>query len=389
MAEVRLEGLSKHYGGVDVIRGLTLTIRDGEFFALVGPSGCGKSTLLHLLAGLAAPSAGRILFDGLDVTLLEPRGRDVAVVFQSYALYPHMTVGENLAFPLRVAGMDRRRMRDEVRGVARRLGLEPLLQRRPKELSGGQRQRVALGRALIRTPRVFLLDEPLSNLDAPLRASMRVELRRLHDELGITMIYVTHDHTEAMTLGDRLAVMDRGTVRQVGTPQDIYHFPADQFVASFIGYPPINLLDARVEAGQVVAGGIRLPLSAEGTLTVQDGSRVRLGIRPAEVRVTEASASDDETRSGQRDRPGRETAGIVRLVEPTGGQIWVTVEVRDGEGSQTLVGLADAGYRGRPGMPAAVTVEEATPHLFDLETGGPLSAQGNPATRKRGRRIAP
>src|SRR5574341_67206 len=325
MAEVRLEGLGKRYGGTTVLAGLTLTIRDGELFTLVGPSGCGKSTLLNLLAGLAAPSAGRILFDGRDVTSVEPRARDVAVVFQSYALYPHMTVEENLAFPLRVAGMDRGRRREEVRGVARRLGIETMLHRRPRELSGGQRQRVALGRALIRKPRVFLLDEPLSNLDAPLRASMRAELRRLHDELEITMIYVTHDHTEAMTLGDRLAVMEQGSVRQVGTPEEIYQRPADAFVAGFIGHPPMNLLQARVEGRQVVAGSLRWPLPSECVGRLGDGDRVQLGIRPAELLV--GNPSGTAARPGLH---GGDVLGTVRRVEPTGGQLWVRVEVELG-----------------------------------------------------------
>jgi len=384
MAEVRLEGLGKHYGGAAVLAGLTLTIRDGEFFTLVGPSGCGKSTLLHLLAGLAAPSEGRIFFDGRDVTSLEPRARDVAVVFQNYALYPHMTVEENLAFPLRVAGMDRGRMREEVRGVARRLGIEAMLQRRPRELSGGQRQRVALGRALIRRPRVFLLDEPLSNLDTPLRAGMRAELRRLHDELGITMIYVTHDHTEAMTLGDRLAVMERGSVRQLGTPEDIYQRPADAFVAGFIGHPSMNLLQARVEGRQIVAGPLRWPLPSECAGRLRDGDLVQVGIRPADLRVGNPSEAAD--RSGSH---GGEAAGTVRLVEPTGGQLWVTVEVDPADRGETLVGLAEAAYRGRPGMRAALTVDDVPPHLFDHDTGCRLAAEADPAARMRERRTAP
>src|SRR5512139_4113632 len=226
MAEVRLEGLRKRFDGPDIVRGLTVTIRDGEFFAVVGPSGCGKSTLLHLLAGLESPTAGRILFDGRDVTTLAPQHRDVALVFQSYALYPHMTVEENLAFPLRVGPrrgrLDRAGIAGEVRRIAELLGLTELLNRRPRELSGGQRQRVALGRALIRKPQVFLLDEPLSNLDARLRTGMRAELRRLHDQLKITMIYVTHDQTEAMTLADRVAVLHDGALAQVGTPKELY-----------------------------------------------------------------------------------------------------------------------------------------------------------------------
>ena len=226
MAEVILEAPRKRIGRLDVLPGLSLRIHDGEFFTLVGPSGSGKSTLLHLIAGLESPTAGRILFDTRDVTRLTPRERDVAVVFQSYALYPHMTVAQNLAFPLNVVPRHLRRTRteieDEVARVADVLGLTPLLSRHPRQLSGGQRQRVALGRALIRQPRVFLLDEPLSNLDAQLRAEMRTELRRLHDELRVTMIYVTHDQTEAMTLADRVSLLDRVRVQQVGSPEELY-----------------------------------------------------------------------------------------------------------------------------------------------------------------------
>ncbi len=328
MAEVRLEGLCKRAGSAEIIPDLTLTIHDGEFFVLVGPSGCGKSTLLHLIAGLDAPTTGRIWFDGRDVTLLAPRERDIALVFQSYALYPHMTVAENLAFPLRVgprtADLDRQRIEEEVGRVAGLLGLEPLLGRRPRELSGGQRQRVALGRALIRKPSVFLLDEPLSNLDAQLRAGMRAELRRLHDELGITMIYVTHDQTEAMTLADRLAVLDHGRLQQVGTPQDLYDLPGNVFVAGFIGYPSMNTFEASVDGQEAVAGSIRMPIPAGATL--DHGNAVTLGVRPEDIRVQtikgSGAISDNERKSGTR-----EVIGAVRLIEPTGGQIWVTCEV--------------------------------------------------------------
>jgi multiple sugar transport system ATP-binding protein len=258
--------------------------------------------------------------------------------------------------------------------VAKRLGIEALLDRRPRELSGGQRQRVALGRALIRKPRVFLLDEPLSNLDAPLRASMRAELRRLHDELGITMIYVTHDHTEAMTLGDRLAVMERGSVRQVGTPEAIYRRPADAFVAGFIGHPPMNLVQARVEGGRVVSGPLRWPLPPEHARTLRDGDPVRLGIRPADLLI-----GDPPDAGSGMGLPGREAIGMVRLVEPSGGRTWVTIELELARGPETLVGLAEASYQGRPGIRAALRVDEVAPHLFDLTTGCRLRAEEEPA----------
>ena len=361
MAEVRIEGLRKRFRDAEVIPGMTLTVRDGELFTIVGPSGCGKSTLLHLIAGLETPTDGRIFFDGQDVTALSPRERDVALVFQSYALYPHMTVAENLAFPLRVAkrksGLDRRRIAEEVRRVADLLGLEAVLERRPRELSGGQRQRVALGRALIRKPRVFLLDEPLSNLDPQLRAGMRAELRRLHDALGITMIYVTHDQTEATTLADRLAVLDRGRLQQVGSPQHLYDEPCNLFVAGFIGQPPMNLLEARLEDGYVVVGPIRLRVPA-GLGVREESLAVRIGIRPESVRVLAPKTEQDHA-----------VEGIVRLIEPVGGRTWVTVEVALGADTISMVGVADEEFRPRSGEPAGLLVRRECPHIFDSRTG--------------------
>lgn len=377
MAEVRLENVHKRIGSAEIIPDLTVTIRDGELFTVVGPSGSGKSTVLHLIAGLDAPTGGRILFDGHDVTALEPRERDVAMVFQSYALYPHMTVAENLAFPLRVgprtAGMDRARIRREVQRVAGLLGLDSLLERRPRELSGGQRQRVALGRAIIRRPQVFLLDEPLSNLDMQLRTSMRAELRRLHDELRTTMIYVTHDQMEAMTLADRVAVLDRGRLQQVGAPQDLYDRPGNVFVAEFIGHPSMNILEARVEDKQAVAGVIRVPLRS-GVGDLPSGGKVKLGLRPEEIRI------ETLDRFGP-DRAAAEgiAVGKLRLIEPAGSQVWVTCEfevprraaVRE---TMMIVGLAERGFKGRPGDRVAVSVCDATPHLFDTESGARLGS---------------
>src|SRR5579884_2397155 len=318
MAEVRLVGVQKRIGPVEIIGDLTLDVRDGEFFTLLGPSGSGKSTLLHLIAGLDRPTAGRILFDGADVAELAPRERDVAVVFQSYALYPHMTVAENLAFPLHVGrrrrGLDERMIEREVRRIAALLSLEALLDRRPRQLSGGQRQRVALGRALIRHPRVFLLDEPLSNLDVQLRAEMRAELRRLHDELGITMIYVTHDQVEAMTLADRVAVLDRGRLQQVDAPRALYDSPRNVFVAGFVGHPAMNTLEAEVHRQEAVAGPLRVRLRPD-VGPWYDRRRVRIGLRPEDVHIVS--------------EPGEpaDTLAAVRLIEPTGGQTWVTCDV--------------------------------------------------------------
>jgi len=362
MAEVKLEHLSKRFGATSVLPDVTLTIREGELFAIVGPSGCGKSTLLHLLAGLDRPTSGRILFDGVDVTDLEPRERDVALVFQSYALYPHMSVRENLAFPLRVAqrknGLDRLQIEDEVRRVSGFLGLDALLDRRPRELSGGQRQRVALGRALIRKPRVFLMDEPLSNLDAQLRASMRAELRRLHEELKITTVYVTHDQTEALTLADRLAVLDRGEVQQVDHPHEIYQRPANLFVAGFMGYPPMNLLEAQVEGGLLRAGPIRLTgFSVPSEL--RHNRWVMVGIRPEAIVVDSIETIGEEGT----------VAGAVRLIEPSGSGAWVTVDCRDTHSVTTIIGMAPAGFVPRIGDSVAVVARRPTVHLFDPATG--------------------
>ncbi|MCC6141740.1 MAG: ABC transporter ATP-binding protein [Nitrospira sp.] len=360
MAEVRLEHLSKRYGATNVLPDVTLTINEGELFAVVGPSGCGKSTLLNLLAGLDRPTAGRILFDGEDVTELEPRARDIALVFQSYALYPHMTVRGNLAFPLQVTkrrhGFDRRRIEEEVQKVAGFLGLIPLLDRRPRELSGGQRQRVALGRALIRKPRVFLMDEPLSNLDAKLRASMRAELRRLHEELKITTIYVTHDQTEAMTLADRLAVFNHGEVQQIDHPHEIYARPANMFVAGFMGYPPMNLLDAHREGQTLRAGPIRLPLAETGAQHLLDQPLI-MGIRPEVVAITSVAATGEGA-----------VSGIVRLVEPSGAGMWVTVDLQDAQ-AMTVIGLTEAGFIPNVGDSVAVSVRRASIHLFERATG--------------------
>jgi multiple sugar transport system ATP-binding protein len=354
MAAVRLEKIQKRMGAAEVIPDLSLSIQDGELFTLVGPSGCGKSTLLHLIAGLETPSRGKIYFDDEDVTTRAPRERDVALVFQSYALYPHMTVAENLGFPLRVSGRTAD-LKAEVHRVAGTLGLEPLLSRRPRELSGGQRQRVALGRAIIRKPRVFLLDEPLSNLDAQLRSGMRAELRRLHDELGITMVYVTHDQTEAMTMADRLAILNAGRVQQVGTPKDVYEGPANQFVAGFIGHPAMNLLPARLEGEWVVAGSLRVPFRA-GPTPGQE-AEVILGLRPEEIRVGLSTAESSIPR------------GRVTLVEPAAGQTWISLELPGIDRHVTVVGLGEAGLKVKPGESVPVSVSNAIPHLFDAHTG--------------------
>lgn len=369
MAEVHIEHVSKQFGKTIVLPDVTLTINDGEFFTIVGPSGCGKSTLLQLLAGLDRPTSGRILFDGVDVTDLEPRERDVALVFQSYALYPHMTVRENLAFPLRVTkrrtGFGRQYIEDEVRRVAGMLGLDPLLDRWPRELSGGQRQRVALGRALIRQPRLFLLDEPLSNLDAQLRSVMRAELRRLHDRLGTTMIYVTHDQTEAMTLADRVAVLDRGVVQQIGPPQALYDQPRNLFVAKFLGHPPINVLDGEILDGRLRMGALALPVSAAGGAgRLSEGTTVTVGIRPEHVLVTSGDGSE-----GVPQEDGQRVRGTVRLLEYTGSQTWGVVEVDLAGKAIMMIGIVPDGASLRPGQPVSVWLTGGPHHLFEINAG--------------------
>ncbi|KQU55577.1 sugar ABC transporter ATP-binding protein [Sphingomonas sp. Leaf339] len=290
MASVDIIGLSKRFGDTTVLHPTDLRIEDGEFVVLVGPSGCGKSTLLRLIAGLEQPSEGRVVIDGRDVTNAAPSDRGLAMVFQSYALYPHLTVAANIAFPLKVAGIARREIDDRVREVAAMLDLSDLLNRRPRALSGGQRQRVSIARAVVRRPRVLLLDEPLSNLDANLRARMRHEFARLHQQLGATMIYVTHDQLEAMTLANRIVVMGAGRVEQGGAPLDVYRRPASVAVAAAIGSPGMNLLPATIIAGDKRGAMVRLT-GGEEVLTGADvprdaiGASATLGIRPEHLHL--------------------------------------------------------------------------------------------------------
>lgn len=245
MAVLEVRGLKRHYGEIKALDGVDLATRDGEFLAILGPSGCGKTTLMRLIAGLEHPSAGDVLVNGAVITPLPPRARNIAMVFQSYALYPHMSVTDNIAFPLKARGIGKAERKERIRRAAEVLGIQALLRRRPARLSGGEKQKVALARALVRDPSLFIFDEPLSSLDAQVRAMARVELRALHDRTGVTTIYVTHDQVEAMGLGDRVAVMRFGKLRQLGSPQELYDQPADTFVASFLGTPPMNLLERR------------------------------------------------------------------------------------------------------------------------------------------------
>src|SRR5438067_3036425 len=317
--DVRYDGISKTFGTQQALEPLDLHVPDGTFLALLGPSGCGKTTALRLLAGLEIPSAGRIFIGERNVTHMPPRGRDVAMVFQSYALYPHLKVFDNIAYPLRVRKIDKSVRAKQVQEVAELLGLERLLDRRPRQLSGGQRQRVALARAIIRRPQAFLMDEPLSNLDAQLRLQMRVEIKRLQRELSATTLYVTHDQVEAMTMADTVAVMSRGRLQQLASPAELYARPANLFVARFCGSPPMNVLDGSVADGRFAnqTGSVPLPHRVEA-------GAVKLGFRPEHAGLTEPGT------------PGS-FAGEIYVVEPLGNETLVTVDL-DG----TLVNVRDA-----------------------------------------------
>jgi multiple sugar transport system ATP-binding protein len=316
MPNVELTNVSKEYGrGQRAVDRVTLAVEDGEFLVLVGPSGCGKSTLLRMVAGLEEITEGEIRIGGRVVNDVPPKDRDIAMVFQNYALYPHMTAYENMAFGLRLRKLSPAEVDRKVRETAGALGLEPLLQRRPKELSGGERQRVALGRAMVRHPKVFLFDEPLSNLDAKLRLQTRAEINRLHQRVAATMIYVTHDQVEAMTLGDRIVVLNRGTVQQVADPFTLYHHPANVFVAGFIGSPPMNFFTASVGAGAVASlevGGATVALSPERARALDPlrGRTVTVGVRPEDL-VLQATG------------PGGRLEGQVELREPLGNEVLV------------------------------------------------------------------
>jgi len=288
LASVLFDHVTKRYGKVEAVRDLTLEIADGQFMTLVGPSGCGKSTTLNMLAGLEEVTEGEIYIDGQPVSGLLPGERDIAMVFQSYALYPHMSVRDNLAFALKVRGMPKNVIAERVQRAAKMLGIEELLDRKPRQLSGGQRQRVALGRALVREPRIFLLDEPLSNLDAKLRVQMRAELKLLFDRLETTVVYVTHDQAEAMTMSDRVAIFDRGVLQQVGTPLELYNQPVNIFVAGFLGSPPMNFLDGQVSdtarGAALVGDGFSVPLT-QPHAHLSRGQRVTIGIRPEDIEI--------------------------------------------------------------------------------------------------------
>ncbi len=350
MAAVEFRKVFKTYGGkVKVIHGIEFGIRDGEFVVLVGPSGCGKSTLLRMLAGLEEITGGEILIDGKVVNDLESKDRDIAMVFQSYALYPHMTVRENMGFSLKLRKAPVSQIEQRVAEAARILNLDALLERYPRELSGGQRQRVAMGRAIVRDPKVFLFDEPLSNLDAKLRVAMRAEIKALHQRLKTTTVYVTHDQIEAMTMADRIVVMHDGIVEQIGTPLELFDRPGNLFVAQFIGSPAMNVFEGEVQGGQVKALGAAWPLPAG--LPVAAGSKVHYGVRPGDLAV----ATDGV--------PGR-----VVVVEPTGAETELVVDV----GGQRLIVVMHGRTAVKPDDTVRLAVDPAKAHVFDAATGGRL-----------------
>jgi ABC-type sugar transport system ATPase subunit len=328
MATLRIDKLNKSYGEVEVLKDIDLAINDGEFVDLVGPSGCGKSTLLRMIAGLDGATSGDIDIGAKRVNNLEPSQRKIAMVFQSYALYPHMNVRKNMTFGLKFSGMAQAEMDRRVAEAARMLRLEPLLARRPRELSGGQRQRVAIGRAIVREPDVFLFDEPLSNLDAALRVSTRVEIAKLHRLLGATMVYVTHDQTEAMTLADRIVVMNHGRIAQVGRPLDLYYSPANLFVAGFIGSPAMNFFDAKVDkkgAASVTLSGPNVPAFelAATSFAPAIGAKIKIGVRPEHL-GTAAGAFRIEGPIEVVERLGETSYAYVR----GGGETQIVAEVR-------------------------------------------------------------
>ena len=354
MASVEFRNAEKAYGDVKVIHGIDLQLRSGEFIVFVGPSGCGKSTLLRMIAGLEDLTGGSVHIADRDVTAVEAVDRGIAMVFQSYALYPHMTVAQNMGFGLRMNGVDRKEIADKVARAAETLQLSELLDRKPRNLSGGQRQRVAIGRAIVRDPDVFLFDEPLSNLDAELRVEMRLQIARLHNQLDSTMIYVTHDQVEAMTMADRIVVLRDGVVEQVGTPLDLYHHPRNRFVAGFIGSPKMNFLEAELLAVGSNVARVRLQSGAELELAVDSdraavGDKVTMGVRPEDLAVTQGEIALTMTAD---------------VVERLGGNSFLYGRC---EGQDNFVVERSGIDATRSGESVAVYASAASAHLFDAD----------------------
>jgi multiple sugar transport system ATP-binding protein len=357
MASLSFRNVEKSFGSAKIIRGIGFDIADGEFTVLVGPSGCGKSTLLRMLAGLEEISGGTIAIDGHVVNDIESKDRDIAMVFQSYALYPHMTVSDNMGFSMKLRKADPALIKERVAHAAKILNLGPYLERYPRELSGGQRQRVAMGRAIVRDPKVFLFDEPLSNLDAKLRVAMRAEIKALHQRLKTTTVYVTHDQVEAMTMADRIVVMQDGRIEQIGTPLELYDHPTNLFVAQFIGSPAMNVVTGTVRRSNGHAwveaeGGVRWPLAASGA--VSDGQAVAYGVRPSDLGVV----------AGERAVPAE-----VIVVEPTGAETELLVRV----GTSEIVVVVHGRPQAEPGATIPLAVDLASVHLFDPTSGATLA----------------
>ena len=347
MATVEIRDVKKAFGSTQILHGVSVDIEDGQFVVLVGPSGCGKSTLLRMLAGLENISGGEIAIGDRVVNKVPPKDRDIAMVFQNYALYPHMTVYQNMAFSMKLAGAPKEVMDQEVQKAARILGLEQLLHRFPRQLSGGQRQRVAMGRAIVRNPQVFLFDEPLSNLDAKLRVQMRSEIKDLHQRLKVTTVYVTHDQIEAMTMADKIVVMNHGRIEQAGAPLELYDRPANLFVAGFIGSPAMNMLAGRIKDGSFIdGGGTHWPLPP--AYAGREGAEVVYGIRPEHLRL---------------DPKGIQAR--VQVVEPTGSETQVTLRI----GEISVMGAFRERIAANHGDVLAVSPDLALVHIFDKATG--------------------
>ena len=356
MASVQLEQVTKSYDGkTTVIHGIDLQIQHGEFVVFVGPSGCGKSTLLRMIAGLETISSGDVIIDGKRVNDEPPRNRDIAMVFQDYALYPHKNLYDNMAFGLRLRKTPEAEINTRVMDAARLLRIDHMLERKPAALSGGQRQRVAIGRAIVRQPKVFLFDEPLSNLDAQLRGEMRVEIKKLHQRLGATIIYVTHDQVEAMTLADRIAVLQAGHKMQYASPHAIYNTPAALFVAGFTGSPAMNLVPCTVQGSQIVLGDIRFDAPANLVDKIAGAEKLKFGIRPENISLVPIPGSV-------------QAAARVVLSEPLGSETLVTFEVGDCE----LVARCAASFHEAPGTAMAVYLAQQHMHLFDATSGSAL-----------------
>lgn len=351
MANLKLHNLTKAYGKIEVVHGINLEVHDGEFLVFVGPSGCGKSTTLRMIAGLEEITSGIIEIADRQVNNLEPKERDIAMVFQNYAIYPHMSVKKNIAFGLRSSKASKAEKEARILEVAGILDMTELLERRPNELSGGQRQRVAIGRAMVRDPAVFLFDEPLSNLDAQLRTQMRLEIKKLHQRVGSTIIFVTHDQVEAMTLADRIVIMKDGYIQQVGTPEQVYHKPANTFVAQFIGAPSMNMLEGSCSKNMIeLASGLSIALEGRAP----DNNEILLGVRPDDLILGSSSPI---------------IKGHVTVREPLGPETLIYVETKNGE----IIAKADGRTPPAIGEEVALGVEPENMHLFDAKTGVALT----------------